>query len=231
MKKILLSVLILLSFAASGWAQATPAPDAADTAQATPAPVATPKTAEEYFQLAVGCFQLGDLAGAERHVRTSMALQTRFLEAHYLLGRIMLFRAAEKNKVLIENRGSDSSVLPVTEKWKDGEPELQVAASQFRTVIQLDPANRDAWLLLATCLDNMGSDDEAVNAYQQTINLDPIAPTARDAHNNLGLLWMGRKDYKNAKAEFDAALAIDPTFNPARLNMEKLKKKAPKLFK
>ena len=228
MKKIALGIVFLLLLAAVAWAQATPA---SPPPTPTPAPDNGPKTAEDFFQLAVGRFQLGDLAGAERNARTAMALQNRFLDAHYLLGRVMLFRAAEKNRVLIENRGADSAVLPVTDKWTEGGPELQEATSQFRTVIQLDPTNRDAWLLLATCLDNMGEDDDAINAYQQTINLDPSKPTARDAHNNLGLLLMARKDYKGAKSHFDSALAIDPTFNPSRMNLEKLKKKAPKLFK
>ena len=102
---------------------------------------------------------------------------------------------------------------------------------QFRIVIRLQPSHTSAWLLLATCLDNLGQTDDAVSAYKQTINLDPMATTARDAWNNLGLLYMHEKKWEDAKKSFDEALRIDPTFQPARVNMEKLKKQKPSLFR
>jgi Tfp pilus assembly protein PilF len=217
-----LAVLALLLWlvATAAWAQppeATPAPT-------TPAPEKKPETAKDYFDLGVQCFQRGDLAGAERNSRTAIALKSHYAEAHYLLGRVLLFRAAERNRVLIENRGGEGSVLP-RHTWKEGAAEIQEAIAQFRIVIKLDPGNTDGWLLLATCLDNLDQADEAESAYRQTINLDPATNNARDAHNNLGLLYLRQKKTKEAKSEFEAALAIDPAFGPARLNLDRLKKK------
>lgn len=190
-----------------------------------------PQSASNFFELAVERFKAGDLAAAERHVRTVIALENRNAEAQYLLGRILLFKAAQKNKLLIENRGFGSSILPADSVWKEGQNELQEAATQFRIVIRLDPTNASAWLLLATTLDNMGQDEEALNAYKQTINIDPTAPTARDAYNNIGLLYKVQKKYKEAKNAYEAALRIDPTFQPARINLEKLKELKPRLFR
>jgi Tfp pilus assembly protein PilF len=227
--------LIILAAVALGaglaFAQTTPTPTPAPSSSAQPAPGKQPETAKDYFDLAVKRFQLGDLAGAERQARTAIALQSKYPEAHYLLGRILLFRAAEKNKLLIENRGSDGSIVPMERKWAAGEAELQEAVGQFRIVIKLDAKNTDAWLLLATTLDNLDQPDEAESAYKQTISLDPLTPNARDAHNNLGLLYQKQKKFKEAKEEYELALSIDPAFGPARLNLDKLKAIKPGVFK
>jgi len=228
MKKFAYTLIVLMILTGAAWAQteATPTP----TPTPTPEPE-QPRTADDFMREAINAFKIGDLAGAERAARTVTALDSRNVEAHYLLGRVLLYRAAQMNRLLIENRGGDSAVLPADQQWKAGVAELQEAVSQFRIVIKLEPNNTSAWLLLATCLDNLGQKDEAINAYKQTVNLDPIAPTARDAWNNLGLLHMGQKRYKQAKVCFDNALNIDPTFTPARLNLEKLKKLKPSLFR
>jgi Tfp pilus assembly protein PilF len=221
MKRLLLFAALWLLASAVCFAQATP----------QPAPPKHPETAKDHFDLAVKRFQAADLVGAERSARTAIALESHYTEAHYLLGRILLYRAAERNKMMIEGRGAEGAILPSEDKWTGGTAELEEAATQFRIVIKLDPKSGDAWLLLATCLDNMGEFEEAESAYRQVFNLDPIAPNARDAHNNLGLLFMKLKKFKEAKAEFDAALTIDPTFTPARTNLDNLKKAKPGLFK
>lgn len=221
---ILLTVLLALPWVA--WAQDTPTPEATP-ASARPAP----ETPEDFFELAITRFQRGDLAGAERHTRTALALKAPYPEANYLLGRVLLFRAAQKNKLLIDNRGSGGAVLPVDQVWQEGLNDLQESVGQFRTVIRLQPANTDAWLLLATALDNLGQKDEAASAYKQTININPASQNARDAHNNLGVMYMAQGKYREAKVEFETALALDPSFNAARLNLEKLRKKSPKIFK
>jgi len=209
-------------------------PALAQQASPTPAPTPAPnqpQSPEDFFNRALQAFRNGDLAAAEREARTAIALDNRYVEAQYLLGQILLYRAAQRNRLLIENPGIGSAILPAEGVWQNGLNDLQEAVSQFRIVIRLQPSNTSAWLLLATCLDNMGQDDDAISAYKQTINLDPAAPTARDAWNNLGLLYMHAKRWQEAKNAFEEALRIDPTFTPARVNMEKLKKLKPRLFR
>jgi Tfp pilus assembly protein PilF len=226
----MLALLLLFAMPAA-FGYAAPGDTPAPPSSAQPAPAKKPETAKDYFDLAVKRFQAGDLAGAERGVRTAIALESHYVEAHYLLGRILLFRAAERNRLRIDNRGSEGSVLPLDDKWTAGLAELQEASGQFRIVIKLDPKSIDAWLLLATCLDNLGETDEAESAYKQTFNLDPVSTNARDAHNNLGLLYLKLKKLKEAKTQFEAALTIDPAFGPARLNLDKLKQQRPGLFR
>jgi len=221
MKTILWTIVLVL--VACVWAFA-------QTGEATPAGD-QPQSAKDFFDLAVERFKAGDLAAAERHARTVLALENHNAEAQYLLGRILLYKAAQKNRLLIENRGAGSSVLPADNAWKEGQVELQEAVTQFQIAIRLDPTNASAWLLLATSLDNLGQDEEALNAYKQTINIDPTATTARDAYNNIGLLYKAQKKYKEAKEAYEAALRIDPTFQPARINLEKLKELKPGLFR
>lgn len=218
--------VVLLCGLAFAQESPTPAPTPSPTPEEN-----VPQTADDFFTLGVQRFRTGDLAGAERQARTAIALNSHHIEGHYLLGQILLYRAAQKNRLLIDNPGLGSAILPSDNQWEQGIPELQEAISQFRVVIRLKPNHTSAWLLLATCLDNSGQEEEAINAYKQTINLDPISPTARDAWNNLGLLHLSQKRFREAKFAYESALRIDPTFTPARINLEKLKKIKPRLFR
>jgi tetratricopeptide (TPR) repeat protein len=231
MKRILPALVLALALATYAFAQhasPTPAATPAATPARTPAP---PQAPEDFFNRAVDDFRRGDLVGAEREVRTAIALDSHYVDAQYLLGQVLLYRAAQRNRLLIENPGIGSASLPAEGEWHEDIDDLQEAISQFRIVIRLQPSNTSAWLLLATCLGNLGQTDDAISAYKQTINLDPTAPTARDAWNNLGLVYLHKKRYAEAKKAFDEALRIDPTFMPARVNLEKLKKLKPGLFR
>ncbi len=226
--------VIVVTVAILAWACAAQAASVESKYGATPVPtpeVATPETAADHFAIAVEAFRKGDSRNAEQSVRNALSLDPKNPDYHYLLGKIYLFRAAEKNRLEIRNDGTDSPETKYVKRYVKGREELELAKSSFEVVTKLQAHAADAWLNLGTCEDNLGNEDAAVAAFEQAIRLAPATTTARDASNNLGLLHRSENRPELAYAAFQAALAIDPTFLPARVNVQRLLEKYPKLKK
>ncbi len=192
---------------------------------------AKPETPREYFMAAIEAFQAGDSRNAEKHCLQAVSMQPRFADAHYLLGKIYLYRGAEKNRLEIRNFGVDSPEANYVRRYVKGRDELMRARSEFEIVIQIQPKAADAWLNLGICQDNLGNDDAGIKAYRKAIELGPLTTIARDAYNNLGLALQANGDSEAALSAFQKALQIDPTFSPTRINMNRLIGKYPKLKK
>jgi tetratricopeptide (TPR) repeat protein len=192
---------------------------------------AKPQTPQEFFLAAIKAFQAGNSHNAEAYCLKAIAMKPRFADAHYLLGKIYLYRAAEKNRLEIRNFGVNSPETNYVRRYLKGREELLRAHSEFDIVVQIQPKAADAWLNLGICEDNLGNDDAGIKAYRKAIELSPLTTIARDAHNNLGLTLQTKGDSKGALKAFQMALRIDPTFSPSRINMKRLIAKFPKLKK
>ncbi len=192
---------------------------------------ARPETPKEFFMAAIEAFQAGNSHNAEAYCLKAIAMKPQFADAHYLLGKIFLYRAAEKNRLEIRNFGVNSPETNYVRRYLKGREELLRAHSEFDIVVQIQPKAADAWLNLGICEDNLGNDDAGIKAYKKAIELGPLTTIARDAHNNLGLTLQTKGDSKGALKAFQMALRIDPTFSPTRINMKRLIAKFPKLKK
>jgi tetratricopeptide (TPR) repeat protein len=113
------------------------------------------------------------------------------------------------------------------------------AAEEARRVLLSDPTNRDALLMLAECDVQLGKDSEAIDLLEPAAAAAPgdkavayllgtallAAKRAGDAqvvidrvfrddtpegHVLLGSMYSYRKDWKNARAEYEKALAANP---------------------
>ena len=60
---------------------------------------------------------------------------------------------------------------------------------------------------------DLGNSRKAIEHYKETIK---ITPGSVDAHYNLGLIYMGNNNLREASGEFEAVLRIDPNFMDAR---------------
>jgi tetratricopeptide (TPR) repeat protein len=96
------------------------------------------------------------------------------------------------------------------------EPEL--AAEQFRHVIELEPGQAEAHYLLGNALYDLRRFDEAARACREAIGLDP---EASQAHFNLGLAQFESEDLEGASRSFARCFALrrgEPWHaDPARL--------------
>ncbi len=97
-------------------------------------------------------------------------------------------------------------------------PVLEAAA-------QLEPENVMVWTNLAAAylgvlhLASPERQDKAIRAYERALALDRTAP---HVNYNLALIHLQREDLEQARAQFVAALEVDPGDRDARLYLDKL---------
>lgn len=167
-------------------------------------------------------FRSGNIEMAIYNLDRSISMKPDYVDAHYLLGQIYQFRAAQKNRLEVRNQGVVAAETLYVGKYKRGTEDLNLAVNHFQIVLQLQPKSADAMLDMATCFDNLGRKSDAEASYKKVFELSPNSDFARNAYNNLGLLYISQKKYKLARECYEKALAIDPTFIPARMNLEKI---------
>ena len=90
------------------------------------------------------------------------------------------------------------------------------ALEEFSRATSLDANNADAWTNRANALRALGRGGEAAAAYETAARLAPRDPGPR---NGLGVLSIDAGDLDRAAALFTEALAIDPRYHEARLNL------------
>jgi Flp pilus assembly protein TadD len=108
-------------------------------------------------------------------------------------------------------------------RWRMGELLLTGGAPDralalFREATALDPTVADFWNSLGMVLGGSGDQVGAADAFRKALELDP--KDARVAYN-LGLVLMRAGD-PGARGQFERALALDPSFRPARERLAEL---------
>ena len=64
-----------------------------------------------------------------------------------------------------------------------------------------------------------GDDQAAMTHYKEASRLAPEQP---EPYNNAGLIYLESGDRTNAEASFRKALTVDPEFEPAKTNLQKM---------
>jgi len=190
------------------------------TEPSTPPPVKG--SAQEYFVKAHDAFGKNDLDKVILNCRMAISIKPDFVDAHYMLGKAYLFKAAKANRLSIRDWGYGSPETRYLKQYVNGRSELGKSITHFKTAIKLNPKDIDAHINLAIAQDNYGQEQEAIKTYEATIALDPVSTHARDSWNNLGLLYVSEKKPKLAIKAYKEALLIDPNFVPAKLNLQRL---------
>ena len=105
-----------------------------------------------------------------------------------------------------------SGAMIMAGKWNAAERFLEEAVTKR-------PDNPRLWLNLAAArlgrlkLSTRQRQDQAIEAYERAIELDPVAPSA---HYNVGLIHAERKDWEQAVQWFEAAVRANPLDKDAR---------------
>jgi predicted Zn-dependent protease len=92
---------------------------------------------------------------------------------------------------------------------------------------RLEPENPMVWTNLAAAylgrlpFSTAESQDRAIYAYERALSLDSHTP---NAHYNLGLIYLERKDTLRAAAHFYSALETDPNDRDAQYYLEKIRR-------
>jgi protein O-mannosyl-transferase len=84
------------------------------------------------------------------------------------------------------------------------------ALPHFQAAVQYAPDFGNAHYNLGVVLHQRGQLQEAANQYRLAIAYAGDAQEAAQAHNNLGVLYLGLNNLAVAKSEFDKAIALNP---------------------
>jgi len=105
-----------------------------------------------------------------------------------------------------------------------GKPDSAVPV--LEAAVQIEPGNVMVWTNLAAAylgvlhLASPERQDKAIQAYEQALALDRTTP---HANYNLALVYLQRDDIERARAQFLAALEVDPGDRDARYYLDKLR--------
>jgi Tfp pilus assembly protein PilF len=94
--------------------------------------------------------------------------------------------------------------------------QFEEAASQYRIILENDPADEDSHFGLGVALARQGRNDEAVREYEEALRL---MPNYAEVHNNLGNLLAKQGKLAEAIEHFQAALKTAPDYASALNNM------------
>jgi len=97
------------------------------------------------------------------------------------------------------------------------EGRLADAHAKFARAFRNDPALSQALLQRGVMEARMGDLSAAVKTMESAVKRNPTAP----ALNNLGSVYANRGEIQKAVQAFQTAVRVDPSFEPARRNLEK----------
>lgn len=101
-----------------------------------------------------------------------------------------------------------------TDLYRQGQ--LAEAVAAFRQGVALDPHEPEVRYRLAIALGELEHDDDALAELQQVLTQ---APERADAYNSLGYLYSRRGQLQEARAAFEHAVALQPLYAPAHVNL------------
>jgi Flp pilus assembly protein TadD len=93
------------------------------------------------------------------------------------------------------------------------------AEAEFRTSLRLNPRDAGIVSTLGLTVAQQGKTDEGLRLAREAV---AMSPDAAPPHYRLGLIYAQLKRPAEARVEFQAALAIEPAFVPAREELDKL---------
>jgi protein O-mannosyl-transferase len=93
------------------------------------------------------------------------------------------------------------------------------AVPEYRKVVELSPAHRDAYVNLGICLAQTGHLDDAARAFRQALAIDPKFVRG---YTNLGALALLQGDAEGARDFYREALAQDQSSVLARMQLASL---------
>lgn len=183
-----------------------------------------PNAPEPLFNRAVAALALDRRDEAERDLRDALGAKPDFVEAHALLGRLLLDRGS--NAAAAERYAAALALAPGHEAaalslglalQRAGRADEAIAA--FRKAAEIAPENADAHRCLAGLLVDRGGGEEAVAAAERATALGPREAVAWYV---LGAARETIVDLDGASEAFGRAVSLDPEYVDAATRLAHL---------
>ena len=139
----------------------------------------------------------------------------------YVARRAFESAETEYRKVLGVRKGYTPAIVGLGNVMA-GRGELDDAEKYFLVALQLDSTNADAVCGLGRVYLDRGDADQAVGSFRDAVKLEPLVS---GHYEKLGDAHMKVRQYREATAAFQMALALDSTLVHSRLVLEELKRR------
>ena len=176
------------------------------------------------FEVALRCYQAGDLVGAELACRRVLKSSRKHAGALQLLGAVCLKkgRSEQAVKLMTEavraDRTNASGYVNLGEVYR-GLGRFDRAVAAYRQALKVDPKRPEAHCNLGNALAAQGHPEAALEAFGRALEIDPGLAVAHYSKANL-LAEQG--DFDAAEAAYRQALALDPKLADAHYNLGNL---------
>ena len=97
--------------------------------------------------------------------------------------------------------------------------QFQEAAAIVMKGLAAAPKDYASWHELGLIRTAQDRDSDAISAYERALIFNPELP---ETHNNLGAIWMHRREHRRAESSFRSAVRVDPNYADAHANLGNL---------
>lgn len=97
--------------------------------------------------------------------------------------------------------------------------EYQAAIPYLEEAVESSPDFIEGFRLMAHCYDEMDDIDEAIKNFKIVLSIDP---NLKKPLYNLGLLYISKKAYEEAKISLQKAVNISPDYEAAKVKLKQL---------
>lgn len=131
-----------------------------------------------------------------------------------LLSIFVLFALVACDQEVLKPDTDSGRLDGIVERRESGD--FEAAAAELRAYLKDFPKDAIGWTILGHTLEELEKDDEAADAYEKALKLDP---ECFQAVTGQGILYRKHGDYDKAMACYRRALEIDPTYAQAFSSM------------
>ncbi len=133
---------------------------------------------------------------------------------NHLISALYIERLLEKYR----NSGPQQGALfPSEEETGQGADELEKELEKAKALVEQDPGNVKAFVMLGWAYSKLGMYADAIDAYRGAAIL---GPDYAGIYNNIGVIYaMNMRMYDKAIVEFRKALQLKPDYDEARYNL------------
>lgn len=183
-----------------------------------------PRNAWGFYMLGLSAWKSGQLDRADSAFQSAIALDGKNVKSYINSSRVML----DQHRV-DDARGQIGRALALdsgnAEAWRvlgrveAGAGHLDDALGAYHTALAIDP--QDAWSMnnMGVLLIGAGRYDEALGPLARAVQIDDSVPSFE---NNLGLALERTGHITLAGQAYNAALAIDSTYEKAKVSLARL---------
>ncbi len=130
------------------------------------------------------------------------------ISAVYIAGLLEKYRNSEPQQ---------GALFPSEEETGPGADELEEKLEKAKSLVEQDPGNVKALVMLGWAYSKLGMYADAIDAYK---NAASLRPGFAGIHNNIGVIYaMNMGMYDKAIVEFRKALQLKPDYDEARYNL------------